>query len=72
MNALSTNDYDLRHIETEEDDIDVKQWDLISAIYPNKVYKLVQHDPIEYYDYRLRFIVSDKRDKSEPKYAYCL
>ena len=52
MSGLPTTDYDLRNIEPEEDEIDVEQWDLISAINPNKVYKLVESDPIEYLDFR--------------------
>ena len=69
---MSKPDYDLKSIETEEDDIDVDDWLLQSAINPEKMYRIIDKEPVEYFDYRLRYKVSVHRDKGEPKYAFCV
>lgn len=72
MTELSTNDYDLKAIEPEDEDIDISDWELISSINPNKAYKILNKERIEYFDYRFRYLVSANRDKSDQKYAYCV
>ena len=64
--------YDLRKIEPDEEDIDITDWSFISSINSKTIYALIKKDPIDYFDGRHRYIVSNKRDKSEPKYAYCV
>lgn len=66
------SDYDLKSIETEEDDIDIDEWLLQSAIYPDKVYRIIDKEPVDYFDYRLRYKVREHRDKNDHKYALCV
>lgn len=67
------SDYDLRKIEPEDDDIDVKKWAMKSAVNPSRSYKLMGKEPVDYFDLRPRYLVSYQGNASEMAYcAYCV
>ena len=69
---MSKADYDLKSIETEEEEIDIDDWLLQSAMDPERMYRIIDKEPVEYFDYRLRYKVSLHREKGDPKYAFCV
>jgi hypothetical protein len=57
MQSQPRLDYDLAELEPEEININIEEWLFQSSINPKIVYKLVEKDPVEFFDFRQRYIV---------------
>ena len=75
MSDMSTGDafpsYDVRSLVFDDDNLDVKDWQLESAIREKTHYKLLSPEPFEYTDCKPRYMLKNT-DNKQKYYAYCV
>ena len=69
MTAPPRSDYDLKAIDVEDTNVDPTDWNFRSAFNEKMEYKLMSKEPLDYFDFKPRFLV---KPHGKAFYAYCV
>lgn len=63
-------DYDIKSLDIEELDLDLKDWSFQSVLDSNLKYRLRSKEPIEYIDFKNRYLLKNKQNQNY--LGYCV